>query len=336
MSIDVSRVKLPPKLRMDCYRTALYPILHYYGCDADLLLIAEGVLLQYNEKLTCAAIPFFSDEDLLEDFDIDQTFLRFDRKEEVVPSLTRALDKGFFAVCLLDIYYYSLFRSVYQKNHTVHGFPVYGYDDEKRIFHAIDADYLESFERTFVQVPYEDIANGVIGYTKLREMPGMQVLKRDHAEPAGSSHMRSIREKYVKKYIESLRGNNGTFCSSEMDNFLQYLSDSALSEDEMVNFSIQTYKYIDQFINARMQEYYSLPDFFRDVTRLQELDMSIVEKSNYVRSIMYRTLYTREYRRRSFEKFPDIFKNILSSEKERADFISTFPWENNFKERGEG
>ena len=115
MSIDVSRVKLPPKLRMDCYRTALYPILHYYGCDADLLLIAEGVLLQYNEKLTCAAIPFFSDEELLEDFDIDQTFLRFDRKEEVVPSLTRALDKGFFAVCLLDIYYYSLFRSVYQK-----------------------------------------------------------------------------------------------------------------------------------------------------------------------------------------------------------------------------
>lgn len=328
MSIDSSKIQLPPRVRMDCYRMALYPILKYYNAaGADLLMILSDSQLSYQNKLVCNKIEYIPLTQLLRDLKIVYSFFNSSCKTEILTVVKKALDNDCFLIACLDIFYYSPFYPVYQKLHTVHGIPIYGYDDNKRVFHTIDADYLESFERTFLEISYEDLVNSTIGYCNLKKAPAIQILKS--IDPDRLLRGQDIREKYVIEYSESVHTSRRADYQLEMNDFFHYISDFAFSESEMINFSMQSYQYIDQFINDRMLEYYGKPYIFQNIHHLQELDMKIVEKCNYIRAIMYRTIYTREYRKKSFEKFPDYFKSIISLENERLDFISTFQWENN-------
>lgn len=331
MSINFSKVKLPPKIRMDCYRMALYPILKYYNLDAELLLIAKKANLGYEEKLICKESECINIGKMFNDFGIESLFMNLVNKEKVMSVIKTAIDNDCFVICFMDVFYYSPFKSIFQKTHTVHGIPIYGYDDEKRVFYSIDSDYMESFNRVFAKVPYDDIINSVIGYSNLKKSFNIQVLKKDDSKTIPSFSVDSIRQKYATQYGERINLTEYNKYGEELKSLYNYISVFCTSEDEMIKFSKQSYKYIDQFINARMLEYYGMPSIFENIDDLQNFNYVTVEKSNFIRSIMYRTVYTGEYRQKSFEKFPECFNSILNNEKKRLEFMNTFQWENNIK-----
>lgn len=330
MSIDASRIEIPPRLRMDCYRYSLYPILKYYHCNADLLLLSENTMLRYRENLTCDTLAMISISDLLYDFKIDQTVLDLDNERAILRVLKYALDHNCFAICLLDAFYYSPFRAVYGKAHTSHGIPIYGYSEKKGVFYSIDSNYLESYERIFVEISYEDVINGIIGYKELKKAPAIQLLIRNDVDQNELLLMNNIGKKYIDNFIKKIN-IDGYSPVNEFSRLCNYLDNNSKSEKEMVDFSIQCYKYIDQFINARMLEYYGMPRLFDNIDHLNQIDMLTIEKCNFIRAIMYRTVYTREYRLQSFKRFSDCFQVIADCEKERLDFIHSFQWEKNIK-----
>lgn len=330
MSINVSRIEPPPRFRMDCYRYSLYPILKYYRCDADLLLLTECSMLRYRDNLTCDARPMISLTDLFDDLKIDQTFLDLDDKCTILRVLKYALDHNCFAVCLLDAFYYSPFRAVYEKIHTSHGIPIYGYNEEKKVFYSIDSNYLESYDRILVEVSYEDVINGIIGYKKLKKASAIQVLIQNDESQINLPPMVDIRKKYISIFMKN-QNIDEYDPVYEISHLCNYLDMNSSSEKEMIDFSIQHYKYIDQFINARMLEYYGISRLLDSTEHLQQINMLTIEKSNFIRSIMYRTVYTREYRWQSFKKFSEYFQVIADCEKERLNFFHNFQWEKNMK-----
>ena len=159
----------------------------------------------------------------------------------------------------------------------------------------------------------------------------IQVLKKDDSKTIPSFSVDSIRQKYATQYGERINLTEYNKYGEELKSLYNYISVFCTSEDEMIKFSKQSYKYIDQFINARMLEYYGMPSIFENIDDLQNFNYVTVEKSNFIRSIMYRTVYTGEYRQKSFEKFPECFNSILNNEKKRLEFMNTFQWENNIK-----
>lgn len=331
MSIDYSKIKLPPHIRMDCYRMALYPVLKYYNADADLLMISDDIQLSYKEKLICKETSCFSIFELLLDSNIEYFFPTLSSKDEFLSVIKEAIYRGEFVICFLDVYYYSVFPSVYQKVHTTHGIPLYGYNDKKKVFYTIDSDYLESFNRVFLEVPFEDVINSVIGYSTLKKSPNIQLLKRNDNESIKPISVDDIRKKYIARYSEKICSNICDNHMNEMDDFYSYIAEFSSSEKDMIKFSKQSYKYIDQFINARMLEYYGMSFIFKNIDYLRQLNMLTIEKSNFIRSIMYRTVYTGEYRRQSFKKFPEYFKAILNNERKRLEFMTSFKWEDNIQ-----
>ena len=58
----------------------------------------------------------------------------------------------------------------------------------------------------------------------------------------------------------------------------------------------------------------------------------IINKANLVRGIMYRTHYSQEYRKSSFERFEECFEEIFNNEQKRLEFMLEFNWKHNIKE----
>ena len=331
MGVDVLKVKLPPRVRMDCYRMAIYPILKYYGLDADLLFIKNDSTLGYKSELYIDEIECYNMEDMLNDFNIEIIPLNVINEKEIISVIKRAIDDEIFVICLMDVYYYSPFRAVFHKLHTVHGIPVYGYNEEKKVFYVIDSDYLESFNRTFLEVSYEDVINSVIGYSRMGRSFNIQLFVRTSNKEIPLSLMKEIRIKYAIQYGKCIDQEKYNGYVNEFINLYNYICTSCSSEKEMLNFTKKSYKYIDKFINARMLEYYGMPFVFKNIESLRQFNYITIEKSNLVRSIMYRTLYTGEYRKESFEKFPSCFEVILNREISRLDFINSFKWVDNIQ-----
>lgn len=316
---------------MDCYRMALYPILKYYDLDAELLFVANNLELGYKEELFVDETVCINIGDLLCDYNIEIQALTLKDKKDITSVIKSAIDNEYFVICLMDVFYYSPFRAVFNKIHTVHGVPLYGYNDEKRIFHIIDSDYLESFNRTFLEVPYEDIVDSVIGYSNFGNSYNIKLFKKDNGKVISKSLMKAIRKKYAVQYGKCIDQEKYNGYVNEFRDLYNYICTFCSSEKEMLNFTKKSYKYIDKFINARMLEYYGMPFVFKNIESLRQFNYITVEKSNLVRSIMYRTLYTGEYRKESFEKFPSCFEVILNKEISRMDFINSFKWVDNIQ-----
>jgi len=92
------------------------------------------------------------------------------------------------------------------------------------------------------------------------------------------------------------------------------------------------YPSIDKFINARMLEFYGLPIIFKNLEYIKKVNMDIINKANLVRGIMYRTHYSQEYRKSSFERFEECFEEIFNNEQKRLEFMLGFNWKHNIKE----
>ena len=50
MNKFIEQANISRNLRMDCYRLSLYPILKYYNCDADLLIISNNLMLKKGKR----------------------------------------------------------------------------------------------------------------------------------------------------------------------------------------------------------------------------------------------------------------------------------------------
>lgn len=172
--------------------------------------------------------------------------------------------------------------------------------------------------------------NGIIGYKKLKKASAIQVLIQKDESQIDLPPMVDIRKKYISIFMKNQYIDEYDPVH-EISQLCNYLDMNSSSEKEMIDFSIQHYKYIDQFINARMLEYYGIPRLLDSTEHLQQINMLAIEKSNFIRSIMYRTVYTREYRWQSFKRFSEFFHVIADCEKERLDFFHNFQWEKNMK-----
>ena len=66
-----------------------------------------------------------------------------------------------------------------------------------------------------------------------------------------------------------------------------------------------------------MLEFYGLPIIFKNLEYIKKVNMDIINKANLVRGIMYRTHYSQEYRKSSFERFEECFEEIFNNEQKR-------------------
>lgn len=330
MSEKIIKLPLPPHVRMDCYRYALYPILDYYGAYPYLLYLSDDAMLNYNNVLKIEYRYLYDIKEFFGDVGIDVSYWSPSNQDEIISIIKSSLDQEKLIICFIDLFHYSLFPSLYHKRHSNHSVPIYGYDDDKEIFYIIDSDYMESYERTYKSVPYEDIAKGLLAY--LERYPNFKgALQVYHKS-------KEVSMRFPHKYLsifERFWLDNTEYYAELIENFeifCQRINGCYDNETEMINLSSNIYIHMDKYINHRMMEYYGYSFVFKGIEAFLYIVEEIIEMSNFIRAILYRTIFTHEYREMSFKKCNEYFQNIMKNEKKRLLFMQSFDWKNNIKE----
>ena len=310
---------------------ALYSIFKYYCLDADLLNIPINVMLKSKNKLSIDDSEVIDCSSLLYDLGIISKWISLNNKQEIISVLKRAIDMGAVAICRIDCYFYSQFHALYHTAHSVHGVPIFGYDTNRQIFNTIDSNYYEDFSKIPLDVSFDDIADSTIGFGDFKKMPNVQIIKKD---PHINGDNLLIRKKYVNIFASKINDilKNCDFIVHGLDDTINYIKNWYSDPDKMMSFCWENYPTIDKFINARMLEFYGIPRVFVNIDDLQKLNLDTVNRLNLIRGVMYRTIYAREYREKSFEKVLECFQKIDRNERQRIHFMCNFNWENNIGE----
>ena len=304
--------------RMDCYRHALFPIIKYYKRKAFPILLENTVSINYDSEARACTWKIIKISDYLIDIGLKEQYF-IPKKDRIIDFCRNSIKDGNPIVCKVDIFYYSLFPAAYQKIHSGHGFPIYGYDDETQMFNIIDTDYADSFERGYKSVPYQDIEKGVISY--------MEYLKRENSLTRIVDDMcmpvNIKMGKYIEIYQEFWEKNINTLLD-DLENFYVFceiFANEVYYAERMIELSKSFTFHLDILINARILEFHVFKRSFLNINPLLEIDEKLIEKYNFIRSIFYRTSYTNIYREQSFCKCVPYMYEIYQLEKRRMEVI---------------
>lgn len=313
-------VKPVSGFRLDCYRHALLPALNYFNKDIRPFLLSKIGRYTYNNSLDFVEVELMRYKLAFKYLGINDEYFYLTNKT-IKENICSLIDNGKFVIVYLDTYYYSHFPSSYKNFHSRHGVLVYGYDLKKDIFYTIDTDFVESFEGKNIIIPMEDV---IFAHEKMIEHYNM----KDFVETIENYDDKkgSFFEDYICYYSNYYLNNWEKFSDSINDLYL-FVSEfgNVLScEEAAMKYASQLYIAFNRAINCRHLMYSTYSYIFDGIGHILECLDCLIDELNYVRAVMYKSIYSREYRRVSFEKCFELMKKIVSREEELNCDLSKF------------
>lgn len=315
----IDNINIEDILRMDCFSQCICPVIKHYGGRISPLYIMESLhMTNIGNIIECVETRCFSLKDYIKDVGLGIIHCKYIDEENLMIDIKRALNRNMFVICSIDLYFNSTFPAVYLKSHSRHGMLIYGYDDEREVFHVVSIDYVESFTRVKKTMSYSDIINGVKGYVE----------NYGYKYPICSIYnigeiRNDLLEKYMSIYIEFHYKNRhfelednyrfGEYCEyfNNMKNDVEYIKTIAR----------HMFSRISSLVNSRMLEYYGFSKILINSKDITEINEQIVEKANYIRTVFYRTMYLGDYRKLTYEKCSKYLGDIQKLEEKRIYII---------------
>lgn len=129
--------------------------------------------------------------------------------------------------------------------------------------------------------------------------------------------------KYVNLYHDIYINNKTAFQESinSLERFVEYFNNNFKNQELIMKSVSSLYLSFNRAINLRHLEYAAFKEIFCGIEdTLQCLD-KLIELYNYVRAVMYKTSYTKQYREISFEKCGEMMYDIVSLEKDYYELL---------------
>lgn len=333
---EIVGFKLPPKIRMGCYKYALYSVFQKYNCNPKSLLFTNDVIIDYSNsfKVNDRTLIEYENIFIMNGLKIINKIPEF--QEDVENIIKSAVNLNQSVICFIDTFYYSCFPATYNKIHALHAIPIFGYDDEKKVYKAIDSDFMNDFQRKFREIPYETLSKSVMEFknTKYYNNKSTGQITR---EPIQIIYKNSTTR--IDTLYEQLNIFKEFFCSVNckktyekhlfsLSCYCDHFSSSYKDEKIMIRESSADCFQFDKFINFRMLEYYIMTEVLSAGEELIDTLSEIIEIGNLIRSIMYRTSFTKVYREKSFYRCAEELKILVEKETNRYKLLFEF-WEKN-------
>ena len=298
--------------RLDCYRNALLPAVRFFNKDIRPFLLAKIGKYQYDKTLDFVEIELMRYNMAFKYIGIGNRYFNTS-SETIKKDICDFVDKKVLVIVYLDTYYYPHFPASYNKFHSRHGVLVHGYDWEKNVFYLVDTDFIESFEYKNIVIPMENV---VYAHEKMVEHFKM----RNYVETIEnfSENRKSFFEDYVRFYTNYFISNYDCFVESinKLQYFVECFGLDLNCEETAMKYVPQLFISLNRVINCRHLMYYSYSCVFKGVEDILHHLEILLDDYNYVRSVMYKSYYSKQYRSVSFEKCYEIMKRIVIQEKE--------------------
>jgi polyketide synthase PksN len=195
----------------------------------------------------------------------------------------------------VDCFYESIRQDTYKKEHWMHTLLLYGFDDNRKVFFAVEHKFKENLTYTQCEISFKDVANSYEGflanYKDYTEMPSFYEFYANYSYDADTD----MRE-YKNIYKESLRKNKSELLAGIRNMVLMADKVSVtLKKEQQLKKDIDgLISMLNSIINAKQVEKYIISTLFID----EEFDNNIkkvIDSWIYIRQVLVKYKYSSIY-----------------------------------------
>lgn len=304
-------------IRTGCYNIALLCAVFRFRRDFRHLMLWDVATVDFQDmRFKMRFLNVFEINELMDGIGLQIQTIKT-QPETFSDSVCRCLDEDCPVLTYFDVFAYSNFPSTYHKKHAEHCIMLFGYERTEKLFHIVDHDYTEDFVYRRKTAPFSDMQDSFAAYLT-------HYYPRNYVEMIGSVRNEGFAEIHdtVQKYLcfvtdpQFIKNNQSSFSASS--DFLNKISGS---EREFIAYADQYYITTNSLFSKRMYEYQVFSRLFGEKNLMADVLESLLDRYNFVRSIMYKTKISHIYRSISAEKSAAAFAEICRYEKQYMDAL---------------
>lgn len=304
-------------IRTGCYNTALLCAVFRFRRDFRHLMLWDAAAVDFCDmRFKMRLLNVFEINELMDGIGLQLKTIQT-KPETFSDSVCCCLDEDSPVLTYLDLFAYSNFPSTYQKKHAEHCIMLFGYERPKKIFHIVDHDYTEDFVYRRKTASFADMQDSFAAYLT-------HYHPRTYVETIGAVRYGDFVEIHdtVQKYLcfvtdpQFVENNQSAFAASS--DFLNKISGS---EREFIAYADQYYITTNSLFSKRIYEYQMFSRLFGEKNLMADVLESLLDRYNFVRSIMYKTQISHIYRSISAEKCAAALAEICRYEEQYMDAL---------------
>lgn len=315
----LSNVVSLSSIRTGCYNTALLCSVFRFQRDFRHFMLWDMAKVDFRDlKFKMEFLNVFELDELMNGVGLHIQSVQT-KPENFIETVCCHLNQDSTVLTYLDVFAYSNFSATYQKIHSEHCIMLFGYEKEKRIFHIVDHDYIEDFIYRKKTASYDDIRDSFSAYLS-HYHPRTYVETVGEVRQSDFIDIRDTVQKYLS-YVTSpqlLENNQNAFTAA-----LDFLNKISGSEREFIAHANQYYITTNSLFNKRMYEYQAFSRLFGENHLAVDVLEYLLDRYNFVRSIMYKTKISHIYRKVSSEKSAAAFAEICLYEKQYNEILKS-------------
>lgn len=316
-----------------CFYSALFPIIGYYNQSIDHILANDIISYQYDADNKMLDILYKSEKDvesLLKDMALELNKKIY--SGDVIKDIINSLLNNRPIIVTIDCFYESIRQDTYLKTHWPHSLLIYGFDNDSQIFNIFEQKHRESLVYESCTISYEDIEkayNGFISnfkhldivnatFNQLTYIPGMYMPTIFEVHKIQNENCVLRVEDSIKSYINRVFNeyelilNNLEYINEFSSIFCKIVKD----EESIKEKAKKLMGVLNSIISGRQVEKYKVEKLLGAVPGLISNLDEVIDRWNYIRSRLFRYLYSSIYKREDFDEISKIFDQVYLGEKE--------------------
>lgn len=304
-------------IRTGCYNTALLCAVFRFKRDFRHFMLWDAASAEFRDKkFKMKLFNVFELNRLLDGIGLQIRSVPT-APESFVDTVCCCIDEECPVVAYMDLFAHSNFSATYQKIHSEHCVMLFGYERAEQVFHIVDHDYIEDFVYGKRRASFADMRDsfalylthyhprayvGAVGEVRCGNFAGIQDTLREYLACVTAP--------------EHVENNRAAFaCASE------FLTEISRSEQDFLACADQYYVTTNSLFNKRMYEYQAFSRLFGERNPITDVLEPLLDRYNFVRSVMYKTKISHMYRNASSEKSAAAFAEIGLYEKQYTDAL---------------
>lgn len=300
-----------------CFYNSLFPIMGHFGVGIAHLLLNDLITYDFDESKT---VPFDSKytsikplEEVLGNLGIMMN-QKFMNPENLVEELKLSLINNQPIILQVNCFYLSYRLDSYQRKHLPHSLLIYGFDDNKQDFFAVEHTNYEDLNYMKMSISYDDILHGYNGFCEVFKdtisFPFISFKQmRTHQQKSLGNSL--INQYFLSNVDNKDKLENGLQSLTEiMDFFQDKESVCILFKANMEKVMWQ----VNRIVNSKSAERYKVTLFTNDNSFLLNLIEDIVEKWKIIRVIVAKMHYLELYDENKIDNICSLLNEIYELE----------------------
>ena len=304
-------------LRAGCYNTALLCAVFRFKRDFRYFMLWDAAAVDFRDmRFKMKLVNVFELDELMDAVGLQIQAVPAE-SESFIDVVCHCLDEDFPVLTYLDVFAYSNFLATYQKVHSEHCIMLFGYEKAKQIFHIVDHDYIEDAVYRRKTASFVDIQESFVAYLT-RYHPRTYVEVVEEVRQDGFADLRDTVQEYLSFVTDPPFVENNQKAFAESSDFLNQI---CKSEKDFLAYSDQFYITTNSLFQKRLYEYQAFAHLFGEKNLAANVLEPLIDRYNFVRSIMYKTKIAHVYRSVSSEKSAAAFSEICQFEKQYKEVL---------------